>query len=195
MYNPDLRVGELIRVQCRLAAIVASVALVLIAVVTAPAAAQSRAPARRGAPGATSGPLTTVSISVGEASYKGVVDANCHVDERATPNNTRAYYVAMYPWFGQRPPASQPQWRFNLEIRRNTTNGRHDQFAFSFLDREKAGHIQTVAGAERMGSGTVSVTRKGAGARFVVTGRSKEGEPVRATIDCSAFQHSEAGGG
>jgi hypothetical protein len=132
---------------------------------------------------------------VGKASYNADVDANCHVDERATAGNTRAYFVAMYPWFGQRPPADQPQWRFNLEIRRSAGAGSYDQFVFSFQDRAKSGTIQTVAGAERMGAGTVRVTRQGAGARFVVDGRSKEGDLIRATIKCPAFQQSEASGG
>jgi len=72
--------------------------------------AQSRnPPVRRGAPGAPPGPLTHVSITVGSAQYAARVDAHCRLDEQATTSNTRAYFVAMYPWFGQRPPAGQPQ--------------------------------------------------------------------------------------
>jgi hypothetical protein len=41
----------------------------------------------------------------------------------------------------------------------------------------------------------VRVTRHGKGARFDVEGRTKEGDPLRATIDCSAFQESEGTGG
>ena len=66
---------------------------------------------------------------------------------------------------------------------------------FSFLDGQRSGTIQTVAGAERMGNGTVRVTRQGAGARFEVEGRTKEGDAIRATIDCSTFQKSEGAGG
>ena len=46
-----------------------------------------------------------------------------------------------------------------------------------------------------MGSGTVRVTRHGGGARFDVEGRTKEGDTLRATIDCSTFQKSEGAGG
>jgi hypothetical protein len=155
----------------------------------------ANAPARRGAPGAAHGPLTSASISLGGASYDGQVDADCHVDERATPGTTRAYFVARYPWFGYRPPASEPQWRFDLSIRRGATPGVYDQFVFSFGDGPRSGVIQTVAGSQRMGSGTVRVTRHGAGARFDVVGRSEKGEPIRATIDCPAFQGSEANSG
>lgn len=166
----------------------------------APAAARSaggsaNAPARRGAPGAARGALTSAAISLGGARYDGQVDADCHVDERATPGTTRAYFVVRYPWFGYRPPATEPQWRFDLAIRRGATPGVYDQFVFSFSDGPRSGVIQTVAGSQRMGSGTVRVTRHGAGARFDVVGRSEKGEPIRATIDCSAFQGSEASSG
>jgi len=39
------------------------------------------------------------------------------------------------------------------------------------------------------------VTRHGSGARFDVEGRTKEGDTLRATIDCSTFQKSEGAGG
>ena len=66
------------------------------------------APVRRGAPGATPQPLTTISIALGGALYDALVDADCHIDQRATPGSTRAYFIVMYPWFGQRPLADQP---------------------------------------------------------------------------------------
>ena len=146
---------------------------------------------RRGAPGGTRAPLTTVSVSLGKARYDARVDANCHVDERATRGNTRAYFVVMYPWFGQRPAADQPQWHLNLEIRRAARAGAYDQFTFSFVDGSKSGVIQTVAGSPRIGSGTVRVTTRDSGARFDVAGRTKQGDTIRATIDCPVFQKSE----
>jgi len=139
--------------------------------------------------------LTDVAITLGSAQYSARVDAHCGLDEQATTSNTRAYFVAMYPWFGQRPPADQPQWRVTLEIRRGTSPGTHDQFLFSFLDGTKSVTIQTVAGSLRMGNGTVRVSRHGAGARFDVAGRSKEGDAVRATIDCPQLQANEGAGG
>jgi len=156
--------------------------------------AQRTPSARRGTPGAVV-PMTDVSITLGKATVTGPVDADCHVDERATPSNTRAYFVVMYPWFGQRVAADKPQWRFNLEIRRGAASDASDQFVFSFLDGQRSGTIQTVSGSERMGSGTVRVTRHGTGARFDVEGRTKEGDPIRATIDCSALQKGEGAGG
>jgi hypothetical protein len=156
--------------------------------------AQRGASARGSAPAAVT-PMTDVSITLGTSTVTGRVDANCHVDERATTSNTRAYFVAMYPWFGQRVAPDKPQWRFDLEIRRGTASEASDQFVFSFLDGQRSGTIQTVSGSERMGSGTVRVTRHGTGARFEVTGRTKEGDALRATIDCSAFQKSEGAGG
>ena len=148
----------------------------------------------RGAPEAVA-PMTDVSVTLGAKTTTGRVDANCHVDERATASNTRAYFVAMYPWFGQRVAADKPQWRFTLEIRRGAGSEASNQFVFSFLDGQRSGTIQTVAGSQKMGSGTVRVARHGNGARFEVEGRTKEGEAVRATIDCSAFQKSEGAGG
>lgn len=149
---------------------------------------------RRGAPGVVV-PMTDVSITLGDKTVTGRVDANCGVDEKATPTNTRGYFVLMYPWFGQRVAPDKPQWRFDLHIRRGKTTEASDQFVFSFMDGTRSGVIQTVAGAERMGSGTVRVTRQGKGARFEIQGRSKEGEALRATITCSEFQKSEAAGG
>ena len=75
---------------------------------------------RRGAPGVDV-PMTDVSVTLGNQTVTGHVDADCHIDNRATPSNTRAYFVIMYPWFGQRVAPDKPQWRVNLEIRRGTT--------------------------------------------------------------------------
>jgi hypothetical protein len=149
---------------------------------------------RRGAPGAVV-PMTDVSITLGDNTVTGRVDAKCGVDEKATPTNTRGYFVLMYPWFGHRVAPDKPQWRFDLHIRRGTTTEASQQFVFSFSDGPRSGVIQTVSGSERMGSGTVKVTRHGKGAKFEVEGRTKEGIPLRATIDCSEFQKSEAPGG
>ena len=71
----------------------------------------------------------------------------------------------MYPWFGQRPPADQPQWRFTLEIRRNAAADTYPQFSFSFLDSAQSATIQTVDGSPKMGSGSVRVIRRDPGAR------------------------------
>jgi hypothetical protein len=180
----------------RLAFWALGVALAVTTSTTAAGQASRRAaPARRGAPGAARGPLTHVTVSLGSRQYDAEVDADCQVDERATVGGPRAYFVANYPWFGQRVAADQPQWRVNLGINRAGSPGAYDQFVFSFMDGSTSATIQTVGGSPRMGSGTVRVTRHGDGARFDVTGRSKEGEAVRATIDCSAFQKSEGSGG
>ena len=149
---------------------------------------------RRGAPGAIV-PMTDVSITLGDKTVAGRVDAKCGVDERATPTNTRGYFVLMYPWFGQRVAPDKPQWRFDLHIRRGTTSEASQQFVFSFSDGDRSGVIQTVSGSGRMGSGTVKVTRHGKGAKFEIDGRTKEGQPLRATIDCAQFQKGEAAGG
>jgi hypothetical protein len=149
---------------------------------------------RRGTPGVVV-PMTDVSITLGRKTVTGRVDAKCSVDERATPSNTRGYFVLMYPWFGQQVAPDKPQWRFDLAIRRGTASEASNQFVFSFHDGARSGVIQAVSGSERMGSGTVRVTRHGKGARFDVEGRTKEGDPLRATIDCSAFQKSEGTGG
>ena len=165
------------------------------AAIAIPARAQAQAGQRRGAPGPSAAPMTDVAIAVGGARFGGRVDAHCAVDERAKVGGPRAYLRAMDPWFGQRVAADKPQWRFTLEIRRGAKPDLYDQFVFSFLDGKRGGVIQTIAGAERMGSGKVRVTRHGAGARFEVAGRSKEGQAIQATIDCSRFEQGEAAGG
>ena len=149
---------------------------------------------RRGAPGVVV-PMTDASITLGDRTVTGRVDAHCSVDEKATPTNTRGYFVLSYPWFGLRVAPDKPQWRFNLDIRRGKTTEASDQFTFSFMEGARSGVIQTVAGSERMGSGTVRVTRQGKGGRFEVQGRTKEGDALRATITCSEFQKAEAPGG
>ncbi|HET7459032.1 MAG TPA: hypothetical protein VFJ74_15395 [Gemmatimonadaceae bacterium] len=153
--------------------------------------------ARRGAPGVVV-PLTEADITIGGVRYTGRVDAHCKVDPRATPRNTRAYYSVAYPWFGYRPPADQPQWHFNVEVRPGDgPAGASNEFVFSFGDADrKNGVIQTVSYArEKYGTGTVRVTRHGSGARFEVRGRTDRGETVQAIIDCSQFQDGEAAGG
>ena len=158
------------------------------------ALAQDTRSARRGAPG-TVAPMTDVSITSAGKTTSGRVDAKCGVDEKATPTNGRFYYVLMYPWFGQRVGPDKPQWRFNLSIRRATASDASSQFTFSFLDGRREGLIQTLARAERMGSGTVRVQRQGDGARFEVEGRTRDGVAVRATIVCSAFNDGRPVGG
>ena len=174
----------------------ASVMLGLALAIASPrvSLAQRSPSVRRGAPGAIV-PMTDVSISLGSTTTTGRVDAKCGVDEKATPTNARAYFVLMYPWFGQPVPPDKPKWRFTLEIRRGATPDASNEFTFSFLDGTRAATIQTIAGAERIGSGTVRVTRQGKGARFEVEGRTKQGVAVRASIVCSAFQRGETAGG
>jgi hypothetical protein len=173
---------------------IAAVALTL-SFIASPAAAQRRAASRRAAPTAAPAPAAEASITIGSANYAGSVDANCTLDEKATPTNGRFYYHIMYPWFGAHPAPDQPQWRFSLDLSRPTRPDAFDQFVFSFGDGAKSGTIQKLANAQKMGSGTVRVTRHGAGARFDVAGRSKEGDAIRATIDCAAFPKSEGAGG
>ena len=171
-----------------------AIALLAIALATTPAAAQRRAAARRASADAPP-PTTSATIAVGSAHYAGLVDAQCAIDDRATPSNGRFYYHAMYPWFGARPAPDQPQWRFELGLPRPARDGTNDRFVFSFLNGTQSGTIQTLANAERMGSGTVRLTRHGAGVRFDVEGRSKEGDAIHATIDCASFPSSEGAGG
>lgn len=166
--------------------------LACLALLLAPATLHAQ---RRGAAQSKTVPMTTATIVIGDKRYTGTVDAACGIDERATATTTRAYYKAMYPWFGQRVAPDQPQWRFTLEIQRASAGDLHKNFTFSFLDGSKSATIQTVTYGERMGSGTVRVTRQGAGARFEVRGQSKEGTAVNAVITCSAFTASEGAGG
>ena len=168
----------------------------LLALTAMPASAQRRsATVRRGAPGAPVVATAEASIVLGTSRYAGSVDANCTRDERATPGSPRAYYHIMYPWFGARPAAGQPQWRFELNVSRPTRPGTLDRFMFHFADGERQGTIQNIPGSRRMGSGTVRVTPKGAGARFDVEGRSQNGDAIRATIECASFPASEGAGG
>ena len=170
--------------------------LALCVLVATPVSAQRRAvSARRGAPAAAVEPTADASITLGAAKYEGRVDANCTRDERATAGTARAYYHILYPWFGARPAAGQPQWRFELNVPRPTRPGVYDRFMFYFLDGAKSGTIQNIPGSARMGSGTVQVTPHGAGARFDVSGKSQNGDAIRATIDCVAFPASEGAGG
>ena len=162
----------------------------LVALLLLPATMHAQ---RRGAAG-TKVPMTTATIVIGDKRYTDTVDAECGIDPRATAGTTRAYYRAMYPWFGQKVAADKPQWRFTLEVQRSATPD-HKHFTFSFLDGTRSATIQTVTYGERMGDGSVRVTRQGAGARFEVRGKSKEGEAVNAVITCSAFPGSEAAGG
>jgi len=168
--------------------------LALAITVPRPSLAQRSASTRRGTPGADV-PMTDVSVSLGNTTTAGRVDAKCGIDKQATPRNTRAYFSIMYPWFGQRVAPDKPQWRLNLEIRRGTTSEASNQFVFSFSDKARQGTIQQLPDAEGMGSGTVRVIRQGKGARFEVEGRTKEGASLRATIECSAFQTGETAGG
>ena len=177
---------------------ISSIVLVGVALMmmTSPAEAQRRAaPVRRGAAGIPVKPTADVSISIGGAVYTARVDANCTRDERATATNGRFYYHIMYPWFGARPAAGQPEWRFGLDVVRPSRADAFEHFVFSFQDGSRSGTIQKLAKGERMGSGAVRVTRQGTGARLDVEGRSQNGDAIRATIECASFPASEGVGG
>jgi hypothetical protein len=168
----------------------------ILLLVAPPLAAQRPAvSARRATPTATVAPTADAAITLGTRQYQGSVDANCTRDERATATNGRFYYHIMYPWFGARPAPGQPQWQFELDVSRPARPTVFEHFVFSFRDGATSGTIQDVANTKRMGSGTVRVTPHGAGARFDVTGRSQEGDVIRATIDCASFPSSEGAGG
>jgi len=113
--------------------VAAAAALVAIPRISSAQRRGTNPPARRGTPGVVV-PMSDVSVTLGRQTTAGRVDADCHIDERARPGNTRAYFVIMYPWFGQRVAPDKPQWRVNLEIRRGTSAEASDQFVFSFLD-------------------------------------------------------------
>ena len=170
--------------------------LAALLVAASPASAQRRnATVRRGAPDAPVVATAEASINLGSTRYAGSVDANCTRDELARAGTARAYYHIMYPRFGTRPAAGQPQWRFELNVPRPTRPGTYDRFMFHFQDGERQGTIQNIPNSERMGSGSVRVTPKGAGARFEVEGRSQNGEAIRATIECASFPRTEGAGG
>lgn len=154
--------------------------------IPAPSAATS---ARRGGDHT---PSTQAAITLGKASYRAVVDANCEVRESAPVGGPRVYYFVLYPWFGRPLGPDEPKWRFDLEIRRGPVPGVYRDFVFSFQDGTSSGLIQVLPGATRYGSGTVRVTPRPPGARFEVQGISEKGVPLRATIDCVAFETSEA---
>ena len=140
-------------------------------------------------------PLTEVDLTIGSRRITGRVDAHCSVDPKATRGNTRFYYNVSYPWFGYHPPADQPQWQLGLSIRPGSLPaGASNELTFSFQDStpDRSAYVQTVAFAKRSGTGTVRVTRHGAGARFEFEGRTERGQRVRASIDCSEFQDGEA---
>ena len=171
----------------------AAAALLLAA---APVSAQRRAViARRGAPNVPVVPTADATITLGSAKYSARVNANCTRDERAVAGTARAYYHITYPWFGARPAAGQPIWKFELNVPRPTRAGVHDRFMFYFQDGAKTGTIQYIPGSARMGRGTVRVTPSGAGARFDVEGQSQNGDAIRATIECASFPPSEGAGG
>ncbi len=140
-------------------------------------------------------PTTDASITLGDQHYQGRVDADCELRERAPVGGPRAYYMVLYPWFGRPLAPDEAKWRFDLEIRRGPAPGVYQHFVFSFQDGTRSGHIQVLPGATRYGRGSVRVTPHPPGARFDVQGVSDEGVPLRATIDCAAFEGSEAAGG
>ncbi len=156
----------------------------------APAAGRGGAPSRRAVSDHT--PNTPAAITLGDAQYRAVVDAECAREERAPVGGPRMYFRIMYPWFGRRVGPDEAPWRFDLEILRGPVPGVYRHFVFSFQDGTRSGTIQVLPDATRYGSGTVRVTPAGAGARFEVQGRSDDGARIQAVIECRAFETSEA---
>ena len=152
---------------------------------------EGQRPARRSRPWDGLAVSTNVTVTVDGRRFERQVEAQCEFDERAARGASRWQWNVLFPPFGVRSTPA-PLQSFSLAVWRARAGTDHP---FSFAaDVDGASPLIQTYGA-RSGSGTVRVTRRGAGARFEVAGRDGRGREVTATIECTQVRKPEAAGG
>lgn len=182
----------------RLTTVVATIALVCAACAgegdssaDAPSQTTTDSPTARSATATIAGSAVPIDIAaeLGSESYRSAGSGECtHTDQAYIRGVPAAMWSVRYSGTGPMDHMSVTVWR--------PAGGGVDQLSLAVRAGRSSHRIDTVAGAERMGSGAVTVRpAAGGGARIDVDGRDAEGTTVRLTITCARLTQAIAEGG
>lgn len=169
--------------------------LVLLAVAPRDASAQltvARPPAGgRAAPAAeASGSSTRLTLRVGEREYSyGGVGQCVHAPRASLFGRTgRSWTVQV------KPPAREGLRSFTVTVWRFDADGRQTFTMYTAVGAANY-RVSTTDGDPGHGSGTATVTPRGSGGTIELVGRTEDGTPIRASIECTRFAAPYAVGG
>ena len=171
--------------------ILAAVALTGLA--ATPAAAQRDPTVSRALPrsGGDAEAPTRLSIRVGDREYTFSGNARCVHAPRAALFDKPAKN-----WTVQVAPGTRGGLRsFALTIWRFDDAAARQGFSLDVEVGSTSHRISTLAGDPGQGRGEATLVARGAGGQIEVTGRTGNGTPIRATIDCARFAAPYAVGG
>jgi hypothetical protein len=152
----------------------------------------TRLPVRRARPWEGLAVSTKADVTFNGRRYERTVEAQCEFDERATRGSARWQWNVLYPPFGLRSDPA-PLRSFALSIWNPAKGGAPAPFSFAIGADGESPMIQTYG--RPAGSGSVRITRNGAGAKFHVSGVDARGRKITATIECAQVRKPEATGG
>ena len=125
----------------------------------------------------------TVALSVGGKAYNGKGTGECTFAPIASIYGVRAqqYGVRLSGGIAGLKSLGLTVWR--------PAAGGADQMNLYVTVGSESHQIDTVKGGgkKEVGSGTVSVQRKGMGGRFTIGGKDADGAAIRGTIECARF--------
>lgn len=159
--------------------------LALACLASRPADAQRRSVAMQGT-SALEG-----TIEHGSERYTVKVRGECSFDPRAKAGSPRVQWNV----YVFNPARYADVHQFALAIWQGDEPNRSGELSFNLSVGQHGVAITTFHGREREGSGTVSVERIGAGARFHLVGRDGAGRAVRADIACDHVSSPPPTGG
>jgi len=132
----------------------------------------------------------TFSLTVGKQRFDETTQAKCTHAPMASIYNTLAKM-----WSVEYPTGSKKSLHLTVwqPVRGDTT----PQITFYAYDNGKNQEISTVkaGGGATKGSGTITITKHGAGGRFDISGTTADGAKVSGSIDCEKFAAPMAVGG
>jgi hypothetical protein len=134
----------------------------------------------------------TVSISakIGGKSYQASGSGSC----RHTPTAS-IYDVPAALWMVEHSGSGQGALQqLNLTVWR-PKNGSPEQLSLALSTRSSSHRIAVGGRGEQIGSGKVSLSSKGTGGSFEITGKDASGTPLEVRIECPVFTGVEAEGG
>lgn len=131
----------------------------------------------------------TFSLAVGKQQFDETIQARCtHAPVASIYNTVAEMWSVEYP--------TQQNKSLHLTVWQPITGDKTPQISFYAGGSGNSQQIATVKGAsEQKGKGTVTITKRGAGGRFDISGTTADGASVRGYIDCEKFAAPMAVGG
>ncbi len=141
-----------------------------------------------GGPPAEDSTRVTLALDVGNRHFDQAKQGRCVYAPQASIYNTLASM-----WSVEVEPAAGST--ITLTVWRPTRGDTMPQITFGVSTGNKTQRIATVKATKTAGTGTVQLTKNGAGGRFELRGTTAEGAEVRGSIACDKFAAPMAVGG